>query len=49
MATDPDTIALSARRAVRARDAVMPRKMFGEYALYCDGKVVALVCDDSCS
>lgn len=20
--------------------------MFGEYALYCDGKVVALVCDD---
>jgi len=22
------------------------RKMFGEYALYCDGKVVALVCDD---
>lgn len=22
------------------------RKMFGEYALYCDGKVVALVCDN---
>ena len=22
------------------------RKMFGEYALYCDGKVMALVCDD---
>lgn len=22
------------------------RKMFGEYALYCDSKVVALVCDD---
>jgi TfoX/Sxy family transcriptional regulator of competence genes len=22
------------------------RKMFGEYALYLDGKVVALVCDD---
>jgi TfoX/Sxy family transcriptional regulator of competence genes len=22
------------------------RAMFGEYALYCDGKVVALVCDD---
>jgi hypothetical protein len=20
--------------------------MFGEYAIYCDGKVVALVCDD---
>jgi TfoX/Sxy family transcriptional regulator of competence genes len=22
------------------------RKMFGEYAIYLDGKVVALVCDD---
>lgn len=22
------------------------RKMFGEYALYCDDKVVALICDD---
>jgi len=23
------------------------RKMFGEYALYCDDKVVGLVCDDT--
>jgi TfoX/Sxy family transcriptional regulator of competence genes len=22
------------------------KKMFGEYAIYCDGKVVALICDD---
>ncbi|MDQ7989602.1 MAG: TfoX/Sxy family protein [Candidatus Dactylopiibacterium sp.] len=22
------------------------RRMFGEYALYCDGKVVGLICDD---
>jgi TfoX/Sxy family transcriptional regulator of competence genes len=22
------------------------KKMFGEYALYCDGKVVAIVCDN---
>ncbi len=22
------------------------RKMFGEYAIYCEGKIVALVCDD---
>jgi TfoX/Sxy family transcriptional regulator of competence genes len=22
------------------------RKMFGEYALYCDGKVIALICDN---
>ena len=25
---------------------VSARKMFGEYAIYCDEKVVALVCDD---
>lgn len=25
---------------------VRHRKMFGEYALYCDDKVVALICDD---
>ena len=25
---------------------VRVRKMFGEYALYCDDKVVALICDD---
>ena len=22
------------------------KKMFGEYALYCDGKVIALICDN---
>lgn len=22
------------------------RKMFGEYALYCDDKVIAFICDD---
>jgi TfoX/Sxy family transcriptional regulator of competence genes len=25
---------------------VRSRKMFGEYAVYCDDKVVALICDD---
>jgi DNA transformation protein and related proteins len=25
---------------------VSAKKMFGEYCLYCDGKAVALVCDD---
>ena len=31
------------------RDAgtISQRKMFGEYAVYCDGKVVALVTDDA--
>jgi TfoX/Sxy family transcriptional regulator of competence genes len=27
-------------------DNMSARKMFGEYALYCDGKVVGLICDD---
>lgn len=45
MATSQSTIdfildQLSALPRIRAR------KMFGEYALYCDEKVVALVCDD---
>ena len=31
---------------VSAAGNVRVRKMFGEYALYCDDKVVALVCDD---
>lgn len=26
---------------------ITSKKMFGEYALYCDGKVVAFGCDDS--
>lgn len=26
--------------------AISSRKMFGEYAIYCDSKVVALVCDN---
>ena len=25
---------------------IRSRKMFGEYAVYCDGKVVALICDE---
>lgn len=26
---------------------ITTRKMFGEYALYCGGKVVGLICDDT--
>lgn len=29
-----------------AAGPVRSRKMFGEYAIYCDDKVVALVCDE---
>lgn len=27
-------------------DKISARKMFGEYALYCNGKVVGLICND---
>jgi TfoX/Sxy family transcriptional regulator of competence genes len=31
---------------VQGAGIITYRKMFGEYALYCEGKVVALVCDN---
>ncbi len=31
---------------MRGAGSITFRKMFGEYALYCDGVVVALVCDN---
>jgi TfoX/Sxy family transcriptional regulator of competence genes len=31
---------------IAAAGAITAKKMFGEYGIYCDGKVVALVCDD---
>jgi TfoX/Sxy family transcriptional regulator of competence genes len=31
---------------MRAAGDISTRKMFGEYAIYCGGKVVAFVCDD---
>ncbi|EYD78165.1 hypothetical protein Rumeso_00258 [Rubellimicrobium mesophilum DSM 19309] len=43
MSTRPETIAA----LLDALDAPLTsRAMFGEYALYLDGRVVALVCDD---
>ncbi len=30
----------------KAAGTVSIRKMFGEYAIYCDGQVVGLICDD---
>lgn len=29
-----------------AAGTVTARKMFGEYGMYCDGKILALICDD---
>ncbi len=31
---------------VQAAGEVSARKMFGEYGLYCDGKMVGTICDD---
>lgn len=45
MATDAEFMIYVADQ-VEGAGAIAFRKMFGEYALYCDGKVVALVCDD---
>lgn len=45
MATRESTIAYLMEQMSDA-GAMRMRKMFGEYALYCDEKVVALVCDD---
>ncbi|MBW6514928.1 MAG: TfoX/Sxy family protein [Candidatus Syntrophosphaera sp.] len=45
MATQQETVDLILERIQAAWD-VSARKMFGEYGVYCDGKVVALVCDD---
>ncbi|HEX3081635.1 MAG TPA: TfoX/Sxy family protein [Candidatus Saccharimonadia bacterium] len=45
MATDARTIDFITEQVASAGD-IRSRKMFGEYALYCDDKVVAFVCDD---
>ena len=45
MATDNDFMEFVAEQVAVAGD-ISFRKMFGEYALYCNGKVVALVCDN---
>lgn len=45
MSTQPSTIDYLLEQLYSA-GSVSARKMFGEYGVYCDGKNVALVCDD---
>ena len=45
MATQKETIEFILTK-LRDRERFQARPMFGEYALYADGEVVALVCDD---
>lgn len=45
MASDPEFIDFLADQMAEAGE-ITSKKMFGEYALYCNDKVVALVCDN---
>ncbi len=45
MATNSSTIDFLTEQLENAGD-IRSRKMFGEYALYCNEKVIGLVCDD---
>lgn len=46
MGTSPDIATFLLEQLAEAAPVSL-RRMFGEYALYCDGKVVALLCDDT--
>lgn len=46
MATSQGTIDYLLDQLAELGSRVRARKMFGEYALYCDDKVVGLVCDE---
>ena len=45
MASDQKTVDYLTEQMAGAGD-IRSRKMFGEYAIYCDDKVIALVCDN---
>lgn len=45
MATAPETMEFILDK-LDDRERFTTRRMFGEYALYADGKTVALICDD---
>jgi len=45
MASDLSFVEYACEQMVAA-GTITFRKMFGEYAIYCEGKVVALVCDN---
>ena len=45
MASDATFVAF-VREQLAGAGAISARKMFGEYAIYCNQKVVALVCDN---
>jgi len=44
MASDPSIVAFIVEQ-IAAAGEVAARPMFGEYGVYCDGRMVALICD----
>jgi TfoX/Sxy family transcriptional regulator of competence genes len=46
VASDPKTVEFILDQLNAAGAEVTAKKMFGEYGLYLDGKMVAMVCDD---
>lgn len=45
MASDPELVEFVVEQ-ISGAGTVSYRKMFGEYAVYCEGKVVLLICDN---
>jgi len=46
MASSPDFVQYIADQCARAGEITV-KKMFGDYGIYCDGKIFGLICDDS--
>ncbi len=45
MASSKDFVQFVAEQCGGAGE-IMAKKMFGDYSIYCDGKIFALICDD---
>lgn len=45
MASNKDFVQYIADQCAGAGD-IITKKMFGDYAIYCDGKIFGLICDD---
>ncbi|MBR2233656.1 MAG: TfoX/Sxy family protein [Prevotella sp.] len=46
MASNSDFVQYIADQCAGAGEMVV-KKMFGDYGVYCDGKIIGLICDDS--
>lgn len=45
MASTPDFVQYVTEQCAGAGE-IMVKKMFGDYGIYCDGKIFGLICDD---